>query len=586
MDVSLRLAKSILNGFESFFADFQNLTLAARAGFESADWATMQSAAAERYDLRKVKSQQLLRIAEIIAGPQLRERALWEEAKNHYTNLINEHHNFEIAETFFNTIYCKVFKHYGIRNDVAFVATSRAKAPTTSLEELCVHFTLEGDVAPVVRAVLQHFSFSIPYEDLERDVRHVTTAIECEVLPELIDSDWPVKVQFLRSVFYRNKGAYLVGRFVAGDYIVPWVMPILNNEHGGVYVDTALFTSDELSIVFSFTRSYFMVDAEIPSQYVDFLRTLMPHKPLSELYSSMGFNKHGKTEFFRSAVRHKEATTDQYIIAPGIKGMVMAVFTLESYGYVFKIIKDRFTPPKEMTREQVMAKYNLVKRWDRAGRMADTQEFHNLAFDVRRFSKELLDELHAVCPSQLEQRGNALIIRHCYVERRMTPLNLYLSDCSDEQLTEVMDEYGNAIKQLAAANIFPGDMLLKNFGVTRHGRVVFYDYDEIMPLTDCVFREIPEPKNEEQAMSTEPWYSIGPNDIFPEEFRLFFSGNRRAHQVFDQLHSDIYEASFWRTLQDRIRAGYVEDCFPYRRRKRFPRTGHESEGVLLTPVDH
>jgi len=585
MDVSLRLAKSILNGFEAFFADFQNMTMAARARFEAADWVAMQTAAAERYDLRKQKVLQVQKLAEIICGDRVRERALWEEAKNHFTDLVSEHHNFEIIESFFNSIYCKVFKHYGIRNEVAFVSSSRAKAPTSGLEALCVHFTLDSNIATTAREILQHFAFAVPYEDLDRDVRHVTAAIEYEVLPELIDSDWPIKVQFLRSVFYRNKGAYIVGRFVAGDHVIPWMLPILNNEHGGVYVDTALFTSDELSIVFSFTRSYFMVDAEIPSQYVDFLRTLMPQKPVSEMYSAIGFNKHGKTEFFRSAVRHKESTTDNYIIAPGIKGMVMAVFTLESYGYVFKIIKDRFTPPKDMTRDQVMAKYGLVKRWDRAGRMADTQEFHNLAFDARRFSEELVDELQAVCPSQLERHGNALIIRHCYVERRMTPLNLYLVDCSDEQLWEVMDEYGNAIKQLAAANIFPGDMLLKNFGVTRHGRVVFYDYDEIVPLTDCVFRKIPEPQTEEQAMGTEPWYSIGPNDIFPEEFRLFFSGNRRAHQVFDKLHSDIYEASFWSNLQDRIRAGFVEDCFPYRRRKRFPRSGYESEGVLQQPVD-
>jgi isocitrate dehydrogenase kinase/phosphatase len=151
----------------------------------------------------------------------------------------------------------------------------------------------------------------------------------------------------------------------------------------------------------------------------------------------------------------------------------------------------------------------------------------------------------------------------------MTPLNLYLQDATDEQVHDVMDEYGNAIKQLASANIFPGDMLLKNFGVTRHGRVVFYDYDEIVPLVDCNFRKIPAPRTEAEEMASKPWYTVGPNDIFPEEFRLFFSGNQRARKVFDQMHSDLYEASFWQNLQDKINSGHVEDFFPYRRKYRF-----------------
>jgi isocitrate dehydrogenase kinase/phosphatase len=265
------------------------------------------------------------------------------------------------------------------------------------------------------------------------------------------------------------------------------------------------------------------------------------------------------------------STQDKFIAAPGIKGMVMTVFTLPSYDFVFKVIKDRFTPPKEITHEQVMEKYTFVKRADRAGRMADTQEFNNLAFARNRFSKELLDELHETAPSMLEEHGNALIIRHVYVERRMIPLNLYLQDATDDQVWAVMDEYGNAIKELAAANVFPGDMLLKNFGVTRHGRVVFYDYDEICPLTDCNFREIPPPRNEEDEMSDQPWYSVAPSDIFPEEFRLFFSGNQRARKAFDELHSDLYLASFWRQLQQDIIDGAVADFFPYRRKERFAR---------------
>jgi isocitrate dehydrogenase kinase/phosphatase len=349
---------------------------------------------------------------------------------------------------------------------------------------------------------------------------------------------------------------------------------MLHTEDGAqpsVYIDACLLGSDIISKLFSFTRTYFMVDASIPSQYVLFLQQLMPRKAVSEIYSCIGHHRHGKTYYFRTASRHMRSTEDAFIPAPGIKGMVMAVFTLPSYEYVFKIIKDRFTPPKEVTHQEVRDKYQLVKRWDRAGRMADTQEFANLVFEASRFSDELMEELEATCASQVEINGRALIIKHCYVERRMQPLNLYLKDASDEEVDAVMLDYGNAIKELAAANIFPGDMLLKNFGVTRHGRVVFYDYDEIQPLTDINFRKIPPPRDEFEEMSGQPWYSVGPNDVFPEEFRLFFSGNARARKAFDQLHSDLYEACFWSNLQDKLRDGFVEDFFPYSGKLRFQR---------------
>jgi isocitrate dehydrogenase kinase/phosphatase len=406
---------------------------------------------------------------------------------------------------------------------------------------------------------------------MQRDISNIVDVIVNYLAPRFDLNEDRVEFQVLEHHFYRNKGAYIVGRINSGGHSMPFVLPILHNEMGAVYVDTVLFGSDKVSVLFSFTRSYFLVDASIPSQYVLFLQQLMPAKPISEIYSSMGYNKHGKTYYHRCAFRHMQSTTDKFDIAPGIKGMVMSVFTLPSYDFVFKIIKDRFTPPKDMTREQVKAKYALVKRWDRAGRMADTQEFTNLAFARERFSDNLMEELRKVAPSLLEEHGKALIIKHVYVERRMTPLNLYLHNANDEQMEAVMDEYGNAIKQLAAANIFPGDMLLKNFGVTRHGRVVFYDYDEIVPLMDCNFRKIPPPRTEAEELASKPWYTVGPNDIFPEEFRLFFSGNQRARKVFDTLHSDIYEVSFWKGLQDKIQSGYVEDFFPYRRELRFDR---------------
>jgi isocitrate dehydrogenase kinase/phosphatase len=301
----------------------------------------------------------------------------------------------------------------------------------------------------------------------------------------------------------------------------------------------------------------------------------MPKKLDYEIYNSLGFPKHAKTEFYRQMVHHLRDSNDQFVIAPGIKGMVMTVFMLPSYNIVFKIIKDKFAPPKEVTHQTVRDKYRLVSRHDRIGRMADTQDFDNLVFPLDRFSPALLEELQKVAASTIEIRGDKLVIKHLYTERYMTPLNIYLESASDEEIRSAMEEYGNCIKQLAAANIFPGDMPLKNFGVTRHARVVFYDYDEIAALTDCNFRKIPEARTEQEEMQAGTWYTVGPDDIFPEEFRLFFSGNTKARKMFEEMHSDLYDVSFWQGLQEKIRGGFVLDVFPYRRAKRFDR-GKES----------
>ena len=575
MDKQTRLARTILNGFTSYFADFENITLAARTRFENAEWQAMHAASTRRIDLYKTKVLETLEFVKHIAGDRINDLLFWTETRGVYAELVRGMTNFEIAETFYNSIYNSVFGHRRIRDEYAFVFSPQGDMPPVDVSRVVVKFSAEQGLDQAVKSLLNHYSLYLPYEDIDRDVANVVARIEQE-LGDQFDLDNPqLQLQMLEHHFYRNKAVYVVGRLVVGDQQMPLVLPMLHNENldePRIFIDAALFGSDLVSLLFSFTRTYFMVDASTPSQYVLFLQQLMPKKAVSEIYSCIGHHRHGKTYYYRCAYRHMRSTSDQFIVAPGIKGMVMTVFTLPSYEFVFKIIKDRFTPPKEVTHQLVKDKYQLVKRWDRAGRMADTQEFTNLVFERARFSEELMEELYQTCPSQVEISGTALIIKHCYVERRMTPLNLYLQDASDDEVDAVMNDYGKSIKELAAANIFPGDMLLKNFGVTRHGRVVFYDYDEIQPLLECNFRKIPPPRDEYEEMSGQPWYSVGPNDVFPEEFRLFFSGNQRARRAFDAQHSDLYQASFWTDLQARIRSGYVEDFFPYPKNSRFSRS--------------
>lgn len=568
---AFRLAQSIVNGFDSFFADYLNLTLGAHVRFETADWSAVHEAQQTRQTLYQKKILKVVDLAHHTVGGNLADPELWVEVKKQFIPLISSHRNIEVVESFYNSVYCVVFQHKVIRDKYAFAERSTAGYSDTI--DSSIYRTYRGDImtSELVPELLIDSGLTNDFEDLARDTRYMQELIDAELSPKLPEGLTPedVEIQVLKSMFFRNKAGYIVGRMLCGADVFPFVIPVLHNENNELYIDTLLLDSSDISIVFSFTRTYFMVYTDQPSQYVKFLRSFMPNKPTFEMYAAIGFPKHAKTEFVRHAVHSIGNSDDDFIIAPGIKGMVMLVFTLPSFNYVFKVIKDRFTPPKSMTRDEVKEKYELVKLHERAGRMADTQEFDNLVFDRRRFSDELLEELRKEAPSTLEENGNVLLLKHCYIERRMTPLNLYLPGKSDEEIRDVIDEYGNAIKQMAGANIFPGDMLLKNFGVTRHGRVVFYDYDEVCFLDECNFRAIPEPRTEEQAMASTPWYSVAENDVFPEEFRLFFTGNAIARSVFEELHSDLYDYRYWQDLQHKIAAGQVKSVYPYRRMKRF-----------------
>lgn len=565
-----RMAKTILNGFRSYFADYLNSTLSAKARFEKADWHGVQQANVDRLELYKDKVAQTVQYLEMVTNKDIANLKLWSEAKQAYTQLVFNFPNFEIAETFFNSVFSDIHDHDKINDDIIYVLSSQLIEAPEAEYSIFVRYEGEG-FRDTFRRILKESEFSLPGEDIELDLDCIMAVFNQEIVPQLKGSAKQIKFDILESTFYRSKAAYMVGRVVDGDQTFPMALVFLNTEKGNLYVDTALFNDDDLSVVFSFTRNHFMVDAPLPYQYAHFLKTLMPRKLDYEIYNSLGFPKHAKTEFYRQLVGHLENSSDQFIVAPGIKGMVMTVFTLPSYNIVFKIIKDKFAPPKEVTHQIVREKYRLVSRHDRIGRMADTQEFDNLVFPLDRFSDELIEELQKVAQSSIEIRGDKLVIKHLYTERYMTPLNIYLESASDEQIRSAMEEYGNCIKQLAAANIFPGDMPLKNFGVTRHGRVVFYDYDEIATLTDCNFRKIPQPRNEQEEMQSGTWYTVAPDDIFPEEFPLFFSGNTKARKMFEQIHAELYDVSFWTGLQEQIRNGYVVDVFPYRRAKRFDR---------------
>ncbi len=610
--LAYEIAKAMMDGFNRHYRLFRAESARAKHRFETADWHGQQRAQRERiefYDLR-VKECSMRLEREFKAGEQSMD--LWQQVKLHFIGLLVDHHQPECAETFFNSVTTKILHHSYFQNDFIFV---RPAVSTEYIENdepearptYRAYYPTLATMRDVLVQMVRDFDLRRDFVDLERDCSFVYGAMAAKLAGAKLRANF--QIQVLTSLFFRNKGCYVVGKLINGFNEYPFALPILHKaqrkrpEDGRtpgwgdsandskLVIDAALFGEDDLLLLFSFARAYFMVDMEVPSAYVQFLRSMMPRKPRNEIYSALGLQKQGKTLFYRDFLHHLRHSSDKFRIAPGIKGMVMLVFDLPSFPYVFKIIKDFYPPPKDTSREQIKGKYLLVKQHDRVGRMADTLEYSEVAFPRARFEDDLIAEIQKFAPSQLEisdRDGDGqveVIIKHVYIERRMIPLNIYLQEAFDianapgateaetrragEQIARGVVEYGNAIKDLVAANIFPGDMLWKNFGVTRHGKVVFYDYDEIEYITDCNFRRVPAPRNEEDEMSGEVWYSVGPHDVFPETFGPFLLGNPAVREVFMKYHADLLDAGFWQKHKERIAAGHVHDVFPYDRDKRF-----------------
>ena len=554
-----RGAALIESAFLAYIGGFHDYTLAARARFEARDWLGVLEDSARRLDLYVDEVRSAVAGLTALLGDRVNEKATWAAMRRAYERLVAQRVDAHLAETFFNSVTRRLFTTVGVDPQIEFVVAAIQPSAEALGEGVTETFPCEGegDVEGTVRRILDRFAFSVPYEDRDRDARLAAREIKRACGGMGLHT-----VEVVRSVFFRNKGAYLVGRLHATAGTRPLVLALLN-ESRGVRVDAVLLTEDEVSIVFSFTRSYFFVDAPNPAALVAFLRAIMPRKPVAELYAAVGHNKHAKTEFYRDLLRHLDQTDDQFVIAPGARGMVMLVFTMPSYDVVFKIIRDRFEPPKTATRQDVMGRYQLVFRHDRAGRLVDAQEFEHLAFDRARFSDALVDELRAKASDTVAVTDTTVVIRHVYTERRLTPLDLYLREVSDEAALAAVLDYGQALRDLASTNIFPGDLLLKNFGVTRHGRLIFYDYDELCLLDECRFRALPPPRDDEDELSSEPWYHVGPNDVFPEEFLTFLGLSGRLRDVLVAAHGDLLTPEFWRRMQEEHRAGHVLDLLPY-----------------------
>ena len=576
--ISLSIAKKILAGFERHYQNIKSSSIEAKRCFEEREWEKIEKNSKLRlnfYDTQvsdfcKKLSSELKKQTLYGAKAEFNESEsmekfnsnFWKNTKSVYTELITSHKQPELAETFYNSVFCRIFSRNFYNNQYIFTR------PCVSLNYIDMdepvidsYFVDNEQLNETLKSVLNSYQFKCKFGNLDQDIERLQEQLLKQV-PRL--SSEVFELQFISTPFIRGKCAYIVGKIVTQLHPdIPVLIALLNDKEKGLYADSLLTDVGAISIVFSFSRSYFFITTDYPSAIVEYLKDLLPGKTRAVLYSAIGLHKQGKTLLYRHFLKYSKTTSEKLIIAPGIKGMVMSVFTFPMYPYVFKVINDKFAPPKMGTKEMVKDRYYFVKNHVRIGRLADTWEFSNVAFPLKDIDDTLLKELKNKASSNIEIEGDLLIIKHMYIENKMTPLNMYLETANKKQQKHIINDYGKAIDELINANIFPGDMLTKNFGVTRQNRVVFYDYDEITLMSNPVFKKIPKAKTYEQEMASEPWYYVGQNDVFPEEFRYFMLPNPYMKEIFNKKYKKLLDADYWVSVQEKIRENGVMDYYPY-----------------------
>jgi isocitrate dehydrogenase kinase/phosphatase len=549
-------AEAARDAFSEYERRFDEITRQARERFLARDWRGSFDDARERLRLYSLILDSLTHRVRELMRPRLCHRPIWSAMKAAYSALIAQSNRWEIAESFFNSLTRRVFATEGVNQAIEFVDTD-FDAPASEVTGVVRKYSV-GSLPELIFRLLTGEKVFPPdhWSNLRSDVEMAAKRI-LAVMPEAN------KIEVIATLFYRGRGAYLVGRALGAEKSLPIAFCLLHPDAQGIELDALLLGESDLAILFSYTRAYFRVDAPCPFALVRVLRELMPNKPLADLYNAIGYNRHAKTEFYRDFLRHLQKSNDRFVPAEGVRGMVMLVFTLPSYDAVFKLIRDHFDQPKESDRAEVRRRYKLVFEHDRAGRLVEAHEFEHLRIPGNRFKPDLLKELERDVAQIVHREGDDVIIDHAYVERRVRPLNLFFGECDEEAAVSAACDYAQSIKDLAASNIFPGDLLTKNFGLTRRGRVVFYDYDELCFLTDCNFRKLPQSQSYEEEISAEPWFSVRENDIFPEEFPRFLAFPEPARNELLKRHGDLFQPQFWRSVQKKLRAGELPEVYPY-----------------------
>ena len=559
--------------FEAYRAEFLAITGRAQSRFEKREWNAVLSDAEQRIDLYH----HYLDIVEPQMRALLTERVhdygIWESIKSEYCNAYLENYHADMALIFFYSVMRRLYLETGDSIEYSddeirqSVTAETAQDPNRPIRNYPADSP--ADITPeLIREIVDDFRFQAAFQNLYKDATLAAGMLKPQ-LGKILGERRIDRIEMIKSAFFRNKAAYLMGRVVSGTVIVPLVLVLLNPPEG-IVIDAVLSEEADLSNIFTSARSNFHINTSAYREVFEFLESIAPSRPRAYIYTSIGFIHPGKLQLVHELRQHIAQTQEKFEVAKGVPGTVMIVYALPTFSYVFKVIRDVSTKNTFRGRPHVVGQYWRVHRMDRVGRMLDIMTFHNLRFAQSSFEAELLDELLRDAPSSVRIENECVVFRYLYAARQIIPLDVYLADpdLPEAVKAKAAIDYGYAVKDLAAAGSFVGDYLPKNFGVNRLGRVILYDYDDLDNLVSWNFRSLPDPPPWAETLPYEDWLSRSERDVFPEHDFRIFTVPAHGRAAFLKHHADLLGPVFWNSIKSELESGKVPEFCPYPLEKR------------------
>jgi isocitrate dehydrogenase kinase/phosphatase len=547
----------ILEIFDEFYAKFREYSHRAKQAFERMDARASVNVSTERLGLYTRY------IAE--HGPRIRlafpalsvESALWDALDRLFVAMIVDRYEADIAFSFAHSIRRNI--NHGLWKPVAYSFPPPSKLRAMSMASVHRRLPVSDNIDDgLISAALQVPEFAVPFRDLAGDARKIRERVR-ELLHERQESRAPIALDVIEAGFFRDRSAFIVGRWVfADEHVVPLVVALLNSAEG-IYADAVVDRISDIHDLFSSTLANLHVTTALYYQTCVFLFSLMPRRPLGEHYSTIGYNHVGKVAILNEITAQLGARR-KFQRSPGVPGTVALGFTFDTCSYHLKVIRDKPTQSYKWGAfpgvSAVVEKYREVHEINRAGSMLDNVMYFNMRLDRRVFAPALLDEISREASGSVQVMEDGVYLRSLIVQLKIIPLPVYLEHAGESETRAVIAKLGHCIRNNAATNIFNKDLDSRNYGVGRYGRVFLFDYDAVEKLTDVKIRTN---RDREPGEDDVPSWFFEDGVIFlPEELEhgMQFKSDL-ARRCFRQENAELLTVEYWLDVQQKLQRGEV-----------------------------
>ena len=562
-------ARCILQEFELYYVESRGIPAQAQAAFEARDPARSIALSRRRLSIYS-ESIHALAAQLLDAYPALAaDPTLWPQIEAHYLPMTTGRYEEDLAIAFLHSSRRMIVKDEWQPVDYSFGRAARRASPV----QVYIHRDFSGGAGlrpAIVREILEIPDFKRAFRDLQGDAERVAQRVNAELGFDGHDLDVVRVIQMIDAGFFRNRGAYLVGRIILRERsAVPFVLS-LENDESGIFVDAVLTREAAIHNIFSSTLANFHVNDPHYHELAAFLHSVMPGRALGLHYSTIGFNHVGKVAVMDELRGELDTSKERFETAPGFRGSVAIAFTAPSSAYVLKIIRDTPTDSYKWGHfagiESVLDKYRRVHEINRTGSMLDNIIYYNIRLEQSWFAPELLEELLAFAGQTVSQQDGSLTFKHLIVQPKMVPLPLFLETAARKDAEAAVVNLGHCIKNNAAANIFNKDLDGRNYGVSHFHKVYLFDYDALEVFTDVKIRT--NVGREEGEEDIPDWFFEDGVIFLPEEIESGLRIHDRAlRRLFREAHGDLSSTDYWETLQGALKEGrvpririYPENC--------------------------